>query len=153
MCVVQLRCNIFEIATILNEFNQSLERKKNLSSLIYVLKKFDKLPIRKFCLLFYVHFLLGLCNVQCLDQEHSMQNLLWNIIYNFNFKIQPVNRIFFASWKIWRTMGAKIQNWDLTLYFQYSFLFCDCTFKFSFAMNLFPIQYCHFVINLPSFKY
>ena len=26
-------------ATILNEFNQSLERKKNLSSLVYVLKK------------------------------------------------------------------------------------------------------------------
>ena len=99
MCVVQLRCDICEIAAILNEFNQSLERKKNLSSLIYVLKKFNKLPIRKLCLLFYVHFLLGLCKVQCLDQEHSMQNLLWNIIYNFNFKIQPVNRIFFASWK------------------------------------------------------
>ena len=29
MCVVQLRCKIFEITTILNEFNQSLERKKN----------------------------------------------------------------------------------------------------------------------------
>ena len=54
MCVVQLRCNIFEIATILNEFNQSLERKKNLSSLIYVLKKFDKLPIRKFYVFYFM---------------------------------------------------------------------------------------------------
>ena len=54
MCVVQLRCNIFEIATILNEFNQNLERKKNLSSLIYVLKKFDKLPIRKFYVFYFM---------------------------------------------------------------------------------------------------
>ena len=54
MCVVQLRCNIFEIATILNAFNQSLERKKNLSSLIYVLKKFDKLPIRKFYVFYFM---------------------------------------------------------------------------------------------------
>ena len=94
MCVVQLRCDICEIATILNEFNQSLERKKHLSSLVYVLKKFDKLPLRKFCLLLYVHYLVGLCNVQCLDQEHSTQNLLWNIIFNFGFKIQPVKRFF-----------------------------------------------------------
>ena len=54
MCVVQLRCDICEIATILNEFNQSLERKKNLSSLIYVLKKFDKLPIRKFYVFYFM---------------------------------------------------------------------------------------------------
>ena len=54
MCVVQLRCNIFEIATILNEFNQNLERKKNLSLLIYVLKKFDKLPIRKFYVFYFM---------------------------------------------------------------------------------------------------
>ena len=54
MCVVQLRCDICEIATILNEFNQSLERKKNLSSLVYVLKKFDKLPIRKFYVFYFM---------------------------------------------------------------------------------------------------
>ena len=54
MCVVQLGCNIFEIATILNEFNQNLERKKNLSSLIYVLKKVDKLPIRKFYVFYFM---------------------------------------------------------------------------------------------------
>ena len=54
MCVVQLRCDICEIATILNEFNQNLERKKNLSSLIYVLKKFDKLPIRKFYVFYFM---------------------------------------------------------------------------------------------------
>ena len=54
MCVVQLRCKIFEIATILNEFNQSLERKKNLSSPFYVLKKFDKLPIRKFYVFYFM---------------------------------------------------------------------------------------------------
>ena len=54
MCVVQLRCDICEIAAILNEFNQSLERKKNLSSLIYVLKKFDKLPIRKFYVFYFM---------------------------------------------------------------------------------------------------
>ena len=54
MWVVQLRYDICEIATILNEFNQSLERKKNLSSLIYVLKKFDKLPIRKFYVFYFM---------------------------------------------------------------------------------------------------
>ena len=54
MCVVQLLSNIFEIATILNEFSQSLERKKNLSSLIYVLKKFDKLPVRKFYVFYFM---------------------------------------------------------------------------------------------------
>ena len=37
-----------------NEFNQSLERKKNLSSLVYVLKKFDKLPIRKFYVFYFM---------------------------------------------------------------------------------------------------
>ena len=37
--VVQLRCNDNEIATNLNKFNQSLERKTNLLSLVYVLKK------------------------------------------------------------------------------------------------------------------
>ena len=39
ICVVQLRCHRSEIVTILNEFNQSLERKKSLSWLVYVLKK------------------------------------------------------------------------------------------------------------------
>ena len=33
------------------------------------------------------------------DQRPSTQNLLWNIIYNFGFKIQPVDWIFFASRK------------------------------------------------------
>ena len=39
MCFVQLRCDSSESATILNERNQSLEREKNFSSLVYVLKK------------------------------------------------------------------------------------------------------------------
>ena len=39
MCVVQLRCDGCKIATILNDFNQSLERKKNFSSRVYGLKK------------------------------------------------------------------------------------------------------------------
>ena len=117
MCVVQLRCDICEIATILNEFNQSLERKKHLSSLVYVLKKFDKLPLRKFCLLLYVHYLVGLCNVQCLDQEHSTQNLLWNIIFNFGFKIQPVKRFFFASWKNISCTPCTTKNWEFSSIF------------------------------------
>ena len=40
------------------------------------------------------HYLAGLCIVQWPDQGHSMQNLLWNIIYNFGFKIQTFDRIF-----------------------------------------------------------
>ena len=39
MCVSQLLCSGSKIATILNEFSQKLERKKNLSSLVYVLKQ------------------------------------------------------------------------------------------------------------------
>ena len=39
MCVLQLLCDGSKIATILNEFSQKLERKKNLSSLVYVLKQ------------------------------------------------------------------------------------------------------------------
>ena len=39
ICFVQLRCHSREIVTILNEFNQSLERKKSLPWLVYVLKK------------------------------------------------------------------------------------------------------------------
>ena len=39
MCVLQLLCDGSKIATILNEFSQKLERKKNLSSLVYVLEQ------------------------------------------------------------------------------------------------------------------
>ena len=39
MCVLQLLCDGSKTATILNEFSQKLERKKNLSSLVYVLKQ------------------------------------------------------------------------------------------------------------------
>ena len=39
MCVLQLLCDGSEIATILNEFSQSLEREKNLSSLVYVINQ------------------------------------------------------------------------------------------------------------------
>ena len=39
ICVLQLLCDGSEIATILNEFSQSLERKKNLSSLVYAINQ------------------------------------------------------------------------------------------------------------------
>ena len=39
MCFVELLCDGSEIATILNQFNQSLERRINWSSLVYVHKK------------------------------------------------------------------------------------------------------------------
>ena len=39
LCGVQLRCNSCEIPTIFNAFNQSLEKKKIISLLAYVLNK------------------------------------------------------------------------------------------------------------------
>ena len=77
MCVVQLRCNIFEIATILNAFNQSLERKKNLSSLIYVLKKFDKLPIRKF----YVFYFMSTFCLAYVTSSARIKNIVCKIYF------------------------------------------------------------------------
>ena len=85
MCVVQLRCNIFEIATVLNEFNQSLERKKNLSSLIYVLKKLDKLPIRKFHVFYFM-------STFCLAYVTSSARIK-NVVCKIYFRILSITLI------------------------------------------------------------
>ena len=56
-------------------------------------RKLNFLRLSLFC-----HYLASLCIVRWPDQgRHTRQNLLWNVIYNFGFKIQPVDRIFFLQ--------------------------------------------------------
>ena len=56
-------------------------------------RKLNFLRLSLFC-----HYLAGLCIVRWPDQgRHTMQNLLLNVRYNFGFKIQPVDRIFFLQ--------------------------------------------------------
>ena len=116
MCVVQLQCDICEIATILNEFNQSLERKKNLSSLVYVLKKFDKLPIRKF----YVFYFMSTIWFAYVTSSAWIKNI--------------VRKIYFGILSITLVLKFNLST-EFFLQVERTFLVCHVQQKFSFLTH------------------